>query len=55
MFLSYSLLVQRCEKNSKIKYKELIKPSLKQKLIFKNKEYSPQEFANYLNINIKTY
>ena len=53
--LSYSLLVQRCEKNSKIKYKELIKPSLKQKLIFKNKEYSPQEFANYLKINIKTY
>ncbi len=53
--LDYSLLVQRCQKNSKITYKQLIKPSLKQKLIFNGAEYSVLDFVKYLNINIKTF
>ena len=53
--LSYSLLVQRVEKNNKITYRQLIKPSLKDKFIFNKKEYSAKEFSEYLNINIKTY
>lgn len=53
--LSYSLLQQRCMKNPKISFIKLTKPSLKQKLIFKKHEFSPQEFSNYLKINIKTY
>ena len=53
--LDYSLLVQRCQKNSKITYKKLIKPSLQQKLIFNNTEYLVLDFAKYLNINIKTF
>jgi len=53
--LSYTILVQRCMKNPKITYKQLIKPSLKQKLIFNGAEYSVLDFAKYLNINIKTF
>ena len=53
--LNYSLLVQRAQKNKKITYKQLIKPSLQDKFIFNKKEYSPKEFAEYLDINIKTY
>ena len=53
--LSHAMLLQRCRKNTKISYKRLIEPSLLQKLKFKKKEYSSQEFANFLGINIKTY
>jgi len=53
--LSYSLLVQRVEKNNKITYRQLVKPSLKDKFIFNNKKYSAKEFSKYLDINIKTY
>jgi len=53
--LSYGLLVQRVEKNNKITYRQLVKPSLKDKFIFNNKKYSAKEFSKYLDINIKTY